>query len=274
MPAPALPAAIETLVNEGAQVRYLGNDLGLQAWLTVKNGQEQYFYVSPDGQALVMGVLFDTKGKLITVDQVRRLQAKGDKILETLAGGPGSLNAVTNAQPSSDPATLSPSELMMVDIESSNWIPLGHANAPAVYAFIDPQCPHCKAFIQDVRKAGYLDSHQIQLRIIPVGFNAQTLAQSAYLLAAPDPAARLIAHLEGDEKALPIKNELSDQGVQRNLAVMQAWKLDATPFVIYKNKSGDVKIIRGKPQDISALLGELPAPLAVPTQAPTATPSP
>jgi hypothetical protein len=44
-PLPELPKPIENLVNEGAQIRYLGRDYGVDAWITIKNGKEQYFYV-------------------------------------------------------------------------------------------------------------------------------------------------------------------------------------------------------------------------------------
>ena len=58
---PELPAPVQTLVDEGAQVRFLGKDKGFNGWLTIKNGQEQYFYAKPDNSAFVMGLLFDEK---------------------------------------------------------------------------------------------------------------------------------------------------------------------------------------------------------------------
>jgi len=73
---PELPAPIQTLVDEGAQIRFLGRDKGFDGWLTIKNGQEQYFYVRPDRSAFLMGVLFDDKGEMITVDQVQRWRMK------------------------------------------------------------------------------------------------------------------------------------------------------------------------------------------------------
>jgi hypothetical protein len=81
---PFLPTPIQNLVDEGAQIRYLGNDHGLDAWITIKNGQEQYFYVQPDGKSFVMGLLFDDGGELITVDQVTRLRGEGDSVLDAL----------------------------------------------------------------------------------------------------------------------------------------------------------------------------------------------
>ncbi len=249
---PQLPDPIQNLVNDGAQIRYLGKDHGFDAWLTIKNGQEQYFYVLPDRSAFVMGVLFDGTGKAVTVQQVRRLQQEGDEMLDALASDTPSANNDTDAF-----ALKSPAEKLFSDIEGSNWVPLGAANAPVVYSFIDPQCPHCHAFIDDLRKT-YLPEGRIQLRLIPVGFREETLAQAAFLLAAPDPGARFLRHMDGDETALPARKDINTQGVQRNLSIMQTWGLNVTPLIIYRDKAGEVKIVRGRPKDIAGFIADLP----------------
>ncbi|MGQ0527165.1 MAG: thioredoxin fold domain-containing protein [Alphaproteobacteria bacterium] len=251
---PELPAPIQELVNQGAQIRYLGREHGFESWLTIKNGQEQYFYVLPDHSAFVMGLLFDNKGKLVTIDQVKNIQAKDDTLLDSIASGFGeSTNPLSNL---SDKEFKSPADQMFFEVENSNWIVLGGAEAPALYAFIDPQCPHCHEFINKLRK-DYLEKGVIQLRVVPVGFRDETAAQAAYLLAAPDPQARLLRHLDGDEKALPAKSDLNQQGVQRNLAIMQSWNFTATPMIVYQSKSGEVKLVRGQPKNIPELIADL-----------------
>lgn len=251
---PEMPDPIKELVNQGAQVRFLGKDHGLDAWITVKNGQEQYFYVLPDKKAFLMGVLFDEKGRLITVQQVQRLQQQGDTLLDSLADG----FEEAPADKAVDKQFESPSERLFEDISGSNWIPLGQAGAPVAYAFIDPQCPHCHSLIDDLRRE-YIEKGKVQLRIIPVGFKEETLAQSAFLLAAPDPAARWFRHMDGDKDALPAKTDLNDQGVQRNLAIMHSWKFDVTPLIVYRGKDQKVKIIRGRIQDVPAFVADLGA---------------
>ena len=245
---PELPEPIKNLSAEGAQIRFLGNDHGVEGWLTVKNGQEQYFYVLPGGEAFMMGLLFDKEGKVTTLRQVQKLQAQGDDIIDDLAG-----DLTTTEAENYDFKT--PSEQMFSDVEGSNWIALGASNAPVVYAFVDPQCPHCHAFIQDIRKD--IDAGKVQLRIVPVGFKPNTRAQSAFLIAAPNPQDRWFKHMQGDKEALPVKSDINDQGVQRNLAIMQAWKFDATPMVVYRDKAGAVKIIRGRPQKPSTIVSEI-----------------
>lgn len=255
---PDLPEPIQNLVNEGAQIRYLGRDYGFDSWLTVKNGQEQYFYVKPDGSAFVMGVLFDNKGKLVTVNQVQRLRSEGDDLLDVLTED--SLTGFGKADAKKDDkrfASKSPSEQLFSDLENSNWVTLGDNKAPVLYSFIDPQCPHCHSFINDIRPA--IERGAVQVRIIPVGFKEETRAQAAFLIAAPDPEDRWYKHMAGDESALPAKSEINQQGVQRNLAVMQSWKLNVTPMIAYRSKDGTIKLVRGKPKDLNSILSDLQA---------------
>lgn len=252
---PDLPVPIQNLVDEGAQIRYLGNDNGLDAWLTIKGGVEQYFYVLPDKKAFVMGVLFDDKGKLVTVRQVDRLRSQGDTLLDSLAEFP---SEAENATQNDGFEFKTPAEQLFSDVEDSNWVVLGKPNAPAIYAFIDPQCPHCHSFINEVHNVGLLENGKMQLRLVPVGFKDETRAQAAYLIATPNPQDRWMKHMAGDETALPAKSEINQQGVQRNLAIMQSWKFNVTPMIIYRDRAGAVKLVRGKPQDLNSLLADLP----------------
>ncbi len=252
-PLPQLPEPIQNLVNEGAQIRYLGKDNGLDAWLTVKNGVEQYFYVMPDREAFVMGVMFDKTGKLVTVEQVNRLRAQGDDLLDSLTDVP----EANNPKALQKNEIKTPAEQMFSDVEDSNWVPFGQPGAPILYAFVEMHCPHCHSFMNDLKNGKYLDEGKVQLRLIPLGFKEEAQAQAAFLLASPNPQERWFNFLAGQEDALPAKAEINKQGVQRNMAVMQSWKFDATPMAIYRGRDGSVKIIRGKPQDLAAVVADL-----------------
>lgn len=253
---PAMPAPLKTLAEQGAQVRYMGTDNGMESWLTIKNGQEQYFYVTPDHQAMVMGLMFSMDGKLKTLEQVRNLQMESGGVLDMFAEKAPEVEAPKKL--STDELKVKPqSERLMEDIESANWLPLGKDDAPALYAFIDPQCPHCHDFIQDLR-ANYLPNGLVQLRMIPVGFREETKAQAAFMLAAPDAAQRFLRSLDGEAGALPVSYDINQQGVERNLAIMQAWKMNVTPLIIYRSKDGTVKIIQGRAKDLPAVIADLP----------------
>lgn len=254
---PRLPEPLQNLASDGAQIRFLGKDQGVEGWIAIKNGQEQYFYVLPGSGGFLSGMLFDPSGNAVTIDQVRRLRAQGDDLLDKLTADSPQTTSVTNSQQDTKYEFKSPSEQLYYDIETSNWIPIGRAGTPLVYSFIDPQCPHCHSMMEDLKP--FIDEGRLQVRMVPVGFRDETKAQAAFLLATPAPAQVWWSHLGGDQNALPARKDINQQGVQRNMSVMQSWKLDVTPLMVYRGKDEKVKIIRGTPKDIEALISDLGA---------------
>jgi len=259
---PDLPPPLLTMQEAGAEIQYLGHKDGLDGWVAVQNGQQQYFYVPDHGKVFLMGLLFDRDGQAVTIRQVQELQGSGESALIDDLMGVNKAAIEKAAQGNSaaartQPEFKTPSERLYYDLENANWIALGDPNAPVVYSFMDPQCPHCHEFMKDVRE-NYIGNGLIQLRVIPVGFTPETQAQAAFLLAANAPQQRWYAHLDGDTEALPIKANINKQGVQRNLAVMQSWKLNVTPLSVYRGKDGTVKIIQGRPSTPSKLMNDLP----------------
>lgn len=257
---PPLPAPLATLEAEGAQIRYLGRHDKYHGWAAFQQGSQQYFYQETGSDLLFMGLLFDEQGRLITVDQLRALQSREGQVIDELAGGlidqVEKAESLLDQQKERDRAFKTPSEQLFSDVSASNWIPLGQPGAPVIYSFIDPQCPHCHAMINDLRQ-GYLGNGLVQLRIIPVGFRPESLAQAAFLLAGTDPVDRLYAHID-EEESLPADPSVNTQGVERNMAIMQSWDLTATPFSIYRAADGSVRLVEGRPDNWQAILGELP----------------
>ncbi len=257
---PPLPEPLQNLVKEGAQMRYLGFKNGLDGWIAIKGGQEQYFYVTPDGQGFVMGLLFDKNGKIVTLRQVKELQEQGGgAVLDLFASD--KFTPEQQSEPNQPGNAVkkefkTPSEQLFDDVENSNWVSLGDPAAPYIYTFVDPQCPHCHAFINDVRR-DYIENGILQVRMIPVGFREETMAQAAFLLAVPNPQRRWYSHLDGDDAALPVTADINQQGVQRNLAIMQSWKVNVTPFTVYRAGGGEVKIVQGRAQDIEQMISDL-----------------
>ena len=258
---PAMPEALQVLVDRGAQARYLGERHGMQGWVTIFQGQEQYYYVTPDGKGFLMGLLFDEDGTMATVQQVRDLQSQSGEVLDFLAADKQPTDQdLTQAIRETNEAFeyKTPAERMFADVENSNWVKFGADSAPVIYSFMDPQCPHCHEFMKDM-KGSYIEKGLVQVRMIPVGFREETLAQAAFLLAAPNPQERWYNHLNGDTNALPAKTGTSTQGIQKNLALMQAWKFSVTPMTVYRGKDGKVKIIRGRAGNMADILADLPS---------------
>lgn len=260
---PDVPLPLQALVDKGAQIRYLGTDHGMDGWIAIYQGQEQYYYITQDKKAFVTGLMFGEDGRPITIDQVKELQAQNGGVLDALAEAtpPSPEEQAMSKTPKTVSDALkvqSPAERMFTDVENSNWIKLGDAKAPVIYSFIDPQCPHCHDFITDI-KPKYLETGTVQVRIIPVGFQQGSLAQAAFLLAAPDAEQRFYKHLAGDKDALPAKSDVSTQAIMKNMALMQAWKFNVTPLIVYRSRTGEVKIVRGVPKDMQTVLADLPS---------------
>lgn len=256
---PDVPKVLQALAERGAQFRYLGNEHGMDGWIAIYQGQEQYYYITQDKKAFVTGLMFGEDGTPVTIDQVKTLQAAGGDALDLLAEDKAPEQTVQKDSILQAAEMKTPAERMFADVEGSNWLKLGSDAAPVVYSFVDPNCPHCHDFINDVRKKGYMDKDVLQIRIIPVGFLEGSLPQAAFLLAAPDAKDRYFKHLDGDKDALPAKSDISTQAVQKNMALMQAWKFSVTPLTVYRSKSGEIKIVRGRVKDLEAMVADLPA---------------
>lgn len=255
---PEMPEALEVLSDRGAQMRYLGKNHGMDGWIAVYQGQESYYYVTPDGQGFLMGLMFDKDGQMVTINQVADLQKQGGDILDFLAAERKTPDMSTALKETNEAFQYkSPAQRMFEQVEAANVVTLGDARAPVIYSFMDPQCPHCHDFMTDLREQ-YIDKGLIQVKVVPVGFSEQSMAQAAFLLAAPDAATRWYNHLDGDEAALLAKSSTNTQGVQHNLAIMQAWKFDATPTTVYQSAGGEIKIVRGRAKDMAAILADLP----------------
>ena len=253
---PPMPEALDNLVKQGAQVRYLGERHGMDGWLMIKNGKPQYFYVAPDGQAILTGLMFNTRGENVTARQLQKMRGEEtNKSLDSLTR-----QSDTDFEMPDINQPKSRSEQMYTAIKASNWFVVGQPQAPVVYAFIDPQCPHCHDFINALRDRSYFEQGRMQLRVIPVGvINQQSLRRAAYLLAASNPSERLLAHIDGDRDVLPDRREINTQGVQRNMTVMKDWNMKSTPFIVYKDKKDEVRIIQGNPGSPSDIVSELPS---------------
>ncbi|MCB1558476.1 MAG: hypothetical protein KDJ50_06100 [Alphaproteobacteria bacterium] len=274
---PDIPAPLQTMVEQGAQIRYLGREFGLDGWVTIQAGEEQYFYSTADGQGLLMGILFNNKGDAITLQQINALRDKEGPAIDRLAGyvpveelnkasgkpvaAPSSTAISTSAVSPQDivkQASKSRSEQLFDSVEAANWIAIGDKQAPTIYTIIDPECPHCHDLIDDFRKSSYLKRGLVQLRLIPVGvLSEKSLSEAAFLLASPNAEKDLFNHLDGQKDALLADKNINTQAVQRNMQILQDWKLDVTPFSVYKNASGEVKVLQGRPADLKNLIAEL-----------------
>lgn len=269
-PSPPLPEAIAALQKDGAQMKYLGRDLGFDGWIAVKDGQEQYFYVTPDGSAFFLGVLFNKNGRAITFDQMKRLQGKNDPILQDLANAPSQKASATpeqvdgpKPQVAKDPQVkpnvqvpgVSKSEQLWQDVTRAATFTWGKsATAPNLYIFVDPLCPHCKDMLRMMKPE--VEQGRLQLNVIMVGaLLPDSGPLAAGILTSPNPAQTLQDLMDG--RKLPNKGDASDARLAANLAILSKWGFAGTPVTVYRAKTGVVKVLEGPPAKVEVLLQDL-----------------
>lgn len=265
---PAYPAVIQAAADQGAQVRFLGKMNGFNGWLLLSQGNPAYVYVSEDGKTIFQGLMFDDQGTPLTMRQIGALEAN-----EAAANGgelpplaepsmmePDAAPAAQPSLPTAQNEDRSPGETLYDALSVVNSVTLGStdANAPLLYAFIDPDCPHCKDFLKEA-DAPYLQTKKIQLRVIPIGILGEnSQRKAAYILTQPDGGAQLMAQANGG-KALPAPSNLTLDGQQLNTDLFRLWKFDGTPILVFKDKSGKIMMVRGAPNNLPSLVNSIAA---------------
>lgn len=264
-PEPPMPRVLKESIKRGAQSKYLGMYHGLHGWVIIKGGKPEFNYVTADGKAIIMGILFDENGNMITGEQLRMLRlsdgASTYKLSESYQKKADEAYAKQNAankkteekQQPKEPKTTA--EKFYAAVENGNWLRMGSRKAPLVYAFIDPDCPHCRKFLKDIKP--FIDRSAVQLRILPAGYNEKSLKKAAYLLAAPDPEVQLFRYIEGDGEALYAPGEIQTEGAIKNVAIMRAFEIEGTPIITYKTSKDAIRFVRGAPDSVAVIVDEI-----------------
>src|SRR6185312_5015547 len=152
----ALSPAQLNLVASGA-ITQLGRQDGLAGYFVRSGPSFQVLYETPDGQALVPGVLRDAEGKNITRGQVSGIPGAIPTV-EVTGDGAGPQLATAPARPSPD--------AMLAAVEEATYGTIGPASAPRLFMLIDPQCIYSVRAYQQLR--GFAEAGKIRLSIVPL----------------------------------------------------------------------------------------------------------
>lgn len=228
------PPAIAAIEARGASVvgRFDAPG-GLQGYAARYQGQGVALYLTPDGEHVLAGSLFDAKGEDLSLAR-----------LDTLVHEPYA-------------------QQMWLRLQDSAWIADGNPKAPRiVYVFSDPNCPYCNLFWNQARP--WVEAGKVQLRHVMVGLiRADSTGKSATLLSAKDPQAALKTH-ESAGKASTLKPLVTiADAVQKklagNAALMTELGTHATPAIFWLDAKGHLQQQQGAPR--AEALAELMGPL-------------
>lgn len=255
-PEPGANPVLAMVLRTGGKIYYLGKNYGLDGWFIVKDSQVQIAYATPDNKGIVAGGMFGSDGENVTTGQVGSLVASNDTLKEDLARIGGDQPAAVAAA-----AALSPGEKLIKALtgEAASLV-VGPSDKPELIMVMSPFCPHCHAAWKVLRDR--VARGDLHVRLVPT-----TTSNSAHEIRA---AATLLQDgnfevwdkfVGGDLARLDgTPSEASTKAVAANRVLADKWKIDMTPFLVYRGKDGKVKIIKGEPANLPALFADLGVP--------------
>ena len=245
--------ALRRIASNGAQLFDLGVQHGLQT-IFARNGTTfQVFYLAPDGQAAVGGVMWDATGRNITRGQVASIEGAIPTV--TIGAQP-----VPTPLPSApDQVAARPSEKALKVAEATNFGTAGPETAPRLYVFIDPLCSFSVRAMDQLRP--YVAAGRVQVAVIPLSVldyedqGRSTIAAKALLSL---PAEQIVAAWR-DQQTTPIPPAGPDAAarLERNMAAAEALKLQGTPTLVWRKADGTDGFAVGLPDNLDALIASI-----------------
>ena len=241
-------AALQRITSAGAQLTDLGTEHGLRA-VFARNGQTfQVFYITPDGQGAIGGVMWDSTGHNITRQQVSSI----DGAIPTVTIG---ATAAAPRVPAEQPAASA-----LQTIASTTYGTAGPSTAPRLWMFIDPLCSFSVRAMEQLQP--FVAAGKVQVAVIPLSLldyedqGRSTAAARMMLGKSRDEmvAAWTANALTGDPDAA------SAATLQANMVAQEALGLRGTPTFYWRKADGTEGHQVGMPPDFAAMIASI-APL-------------
>lgn len=271
--------ALRNILQSGAQLRYIGDEYGLKGYFVTNNNQGQLIYITPDGQASIIGALFSGDGLPISALQLARLTQTGFDPSPYVNGNIAAQSARQTTAPAATPnasttatanastattaaAQQSPGEQLMAEANQLSWIAYGPPSAPSVLVFMDPNCDHCHNLFKELQPLAA--QGKIYMRVIPVSVIDPDKSRIDVLniLGSSDPAAAWANQINSGQSAPAVTqtDTRAEAALLSNNRTFNRWQLNVTPYSVYRSKAtGQVKVMTSKPTDMAAFLADLGA---------------
>lgn len=242
------------LVTGGAALADLGADHGVRAVFAWTATAFQTYYVTPDGEAVVAGVLWnlaepEPSRRNVTLRQTRSILG----VVPTVAIGPqaaaamprqAGIEAAAGRAPQASQSSQEVDGLALLAGAHAGLV--GQDGAPRVHMIIDPMCGFSVRAMEELRPA--IAAGQIQVALVPVaGLDSHNGGQStpaARALLTADPASmgdawRTIvdAARRREPNGLPI-NDQSAAEVAANNEVAGRLGVQSLPVLIWRRPDG------------------------------------
>lgn len=252
---------------------YLGKRMGFDAWLLSGPGVMQIVYTSEHTKgAMLGGALLDEKGDEVssglTKNFMQQYPKRAEEILITVrqpvpaAAKPPvkELTEKTDPAAAQKPAGPSPSEVLWSRLAQGGKVTFGpnDDSVPTLYAFLDPAESNTKEIWKNL--GGAAKAGKITLHILPLGLTtADSIMEIATILGMKDPAKAWEEHMDGKSHIKETPDTSGVLGMKANVDVAQALNLRKLPFMVYRNGTGKVRILRGVPKNWDDFIKDMTA---------------
>ena len=271
---PSAVPALQNILKPGTQLHYIGDEHGLKGYFATNGNRGQVVYVTADGQASLIGALFTADGVSMSMLQLTRLRIAGFDPLPYLNGSAspqtGDVAAVAtqtatpavNNMPATtaQTATAQPSlgEQLLTDTSRASWIAFGQPTGVPLTVFMDPNCDHCHTFFKQLLPL--TAQNKIYLRVIPVSLVDPNKSgpEVINILSSTNPQQTWINKVNG--QAVPVLSNASPQAaaaLRINDQTFGRWQLPGTPYSVYKDRTGTVKVLFSGPENFADFLKDI-----------------
>jgi thiol:disulfide interchange protein DsbG len=240
--------ALKRIASNGATLMDLGTEHGLRTIFASNGNAFQVFYVAPDGQAVVGGMMWDDTGHNVTRDQVAPI--------------PGTIPTVrigmdtTPATPMPAMASI-PIVSPLKAVTDTTYGTIGSPQAPRLWMFIDPMCAFSVRAMQALEP--YVRAGRVQLAVIPLSvldYEDQGRSTQAAEVMVSELQDQMVAAWT-NQQLTGTPSPAAPAVLQRNMAAAAAIQLRGTPTFVWQKADGSVGRSDGLPNDLSAVIASI-----------------
>ena len=166
-------------------------------------------------------------------------------------------NNAVNSTPVSAPVQTKSAQIWQ-DLHDLKTIDFGPADAPELFVVVDPLCPFCAAYWDQIDQALNAGA-RMHVRLVLIGtISCESLTIAEQIYAADDlPSTWRKVHAKDPNPGLRLPTPEAAETVRKNQLFFLKWKQETVPLTIYKTAPGEVRIIRAKPDTLDSLFHDL-----------------
>lgn len=244
--------ALKRISSNGAALYDLGVQHGLPTIFAKHGSTFQVFYLTPDGQAAIGGVMWDYTGHNITRGQVTPIDGTIPTVSIGATGNPPQPESPLAAEPVQSPGTLA-------TVQNTVFGIAGSPAAPRLYMFIDPLCSFSVRAMDQLRP--YIAAGKLQVAVIPLSVldyedQGRSTVAAKGLLSMPSEQ-MVEAWRNQMTTSLPTVGPEASVQLAKNMAAAEALRLRGTPTFVWEKADGSAGRADGIPNDMDVLIASI-----------------